>query len=264
MTCSKCNNQIPDTAKFCVHCGTAVGSTTCPTCQTTLRAGARFCARCGASLAQLPGQQTMTVAATPPKKSRLRPAWRATLLPVIIIPALVGVFLLLTHNKEKPKSLATSGEQRSGAEPGGESMQGGGMDKVFQQINNFKSALQNNPRDTTALAGLGQLYELAAKFPEAADYYRRYLEVSPDNAEVRMSLAGVYFNQQDFSRAETEIKEVLRRRPDYDFALYNLAVIYAADLKKDEAIKVWHRVMELSPGSELAQKSANSIKSMSQ
>jgi tetratricopeptide (TPR) repeat protein len=198
------------------------------------------------------------------EKAKSRPSWQATLLPAIIILASFGIFFLLIYNKERPKPAGVMGQEQS-ATPGNESaMQGGGMEEVFARIDKMKAALQANPKDTTALFGLGQMYEMAAKFPEAEDYYRRYLEVSPGNAEVRMALAGVYFNQQKLDNAEAEMQEAVRRRPNYDFAHYNLGVIYAAAQKKAEAIKAWHKVMELSPGSELAQKSANNIQAMSQ
>lgn len=266
MTCSACNTQLPTNAKFCPHCGAVVAGQTCPTCSAPVKAGAKFCAKCGAVLSPAGAEQAVDadLAESAIKKTKPQRSWQATLLPVIIIPTLVGIFFLLAYNKEKPKPADASGPQQSDAPMGGQGMQGGGMEEVFQQIDKFKAALQVNPKDTTALLGLGQMFEMASKFPEAADYYRRYLEVSPGNVEVRMSLAGVYFNQQDLNKAEAEIKEVIRRRPNYDFALYNLGVIYAAAQKKNEAIKAWHQVMELSPGSELAQKSAANIASMSQ
>jgi tetratricopeptide (TPR) repeat protein len=170
------------------------------------------------------------------------------------------------YDQEKPRPAGVMNEQRAGAPAGEAGMPGGGMsmEEVFERIDKMKAALEANPKDTTALLGLGQMFEMASKFTEAEDYYRRFLDVSPNNAEVRMALAGTYFNQQKLDKAEAEMLEAARRLPDSDFVQYNLAVIYAASQKKNEAIKAWHNVMELSPGSELAQKAANNIKAMSE
>ena len=245
-----------------------MGAATCPACQAPLKPGAKFCAKCGAllqgAMATTPQRDESDLDELATEKAKARPSWQAILLPVIIIPAVIVIFFLLIYNKEKPKPAGVMDQQQSSAPADAAGMQGGGMEEVFARIDKMKTALQTNPKDTTALFGLGQMYEMAGKFPEAEDYYRRYLEVSPGNAEVRMALAGAYFNQQQLDKAEAEMKEAVRQRPTYDFALYNLGVIYAASQKKDEAIKAWHKVMELSPGSELAQKSANNIQAMSQ
>jgi len=262
--CSACNTQLPESAKFCHECGAAVGAATCPACQAPIKAGAKFCAHCGATIGSAAAEQAIASDLDEPRHAKSRPSWQATLLPVIIIPALVGIFFLLTYNKEKPKPAGVMGQQQSDASMGDAGTQGGGMEEVFERIAKMNAALQANPKDTTALFGLGQMYEMASKFPEAADYYRRFLEVSSGNVDVRMGLAGVYFNQQELGKAEAEMKETIRRRPNYDMAIYNLGVIYAAGQKKADAIKAWHKVMEISPGSELAQKAANSIKAINQ
>jgi len=204
-----------------------------------------------------------TAASTSPKSRR---AIAPVLLPVIIIPALIGIFFLLTYKSENPKPAGVMDQQQAGASQAGPQAGGMGMsmEEVFERIDKMKAAVQTNPKDTTALFGLGQMYEMASKFEEAEDYYRRYLDVSPNNPDVRMALAGVYFNQKKLDKAEVEMQEAVRRRPDYDFAFYNLGVIYAAAQKNDEAVKAWHKVIEISPGSELAQKSAANIKSMTQ
>lgn len=268
--CSSCNAQVPDDAKFCPECGAKVvkaSSENCPSCQAAVRPGAKFCSKCGtplgagAPLALNPELPDAPVSAGVSKRS-LTPI----LLPIIIIPALIGIFFLLMYKQEPPKPAGVMNEQQAGAPAGETGMPGGGMgmEEVFSRIDKMKTALEANPKDTTALFGLGQMFEMASKFAEAEDYYHRFLEVSPNNAEVRLALAGIYFNQQKLDKAEAEMLEAARRRPNSDFVQYNLGVIYAASQKKTEAIKAWHKVMELSPGSELAQKSATNIKSMSE
>lgn len=55
MNCSKCNNEIPNGAKFCTVCGTPVAAEPakifCAKCGLELAAGAKFCTSCGTPVA---------------------------------------------------------------------------------------------------------------------------------------------------------------------------------------------------------------------
>lgn len=55
MICSKCNNEIPNGAKFCTVCGTPVAAEPakilCAKCGLELAAGAKFCTSCGTPVA---------------------------------------------------------------------------------------------------------------------------------------------------------------------------------------------------------------------
>jgi tetratricopeptide (TPR) repeat protein len=186
-------------------------------------------------------------------------SWKTILLPLVGIPVLVGIIFLLTYKQQNPKPIsASAGTAQSEGEGQGVDM--AAMEQVSQQIAKYKSDLQANPKDTTALLALGGMYEIASRFDEAADYYRRYLEVEPGNLQVRMSLAGVYYNHNQRQLALNEIQQVLKRQPNYDYAMYNLGVIYLAEGKKDEAIKWWHKVIEANPSGELAHSAREQIK----
>ncbi|MEW6282201.1 MAG: SPFH domain-containing protein, partial [Candidatus Eremiobacterota bacterium] len=55
VACPSCKTEVPQGAKFCLNCGTAMpppmpAVVTCPGCQAQLPAGARFCANCGTKL----------------------------------------------------------------------------------------------------------------------------------------------------------------------------------------------------------------------
>lgn len=53
MKCNKCNQEIPDNSKFCLHCGAKVDvidGTVCPRCGYKNPLDARFCTECGSKL----------------------------------------------------------------------------------------------------------------------------------------------------------------------------------------------------------------------
>ena len=51
MNCPNCQADNPDTAKFCMSCGTALSSA-CPSCGAELPAEAKFCPKCGHQVGQ--------------------------------------------------------------------------------------------------------------------------------------------------------------------------------------------------------------------
>src|SRR5262245_43271034 len=55
MNCQRCQTANPDTAKFCMNCGSPL-TNVCPNCKTELPAQAKFCFNCGQQLSQKPVQ----------------------------------------------------------------------------------------------------------------------------------------------------------------------------------------------------------------
>lgn len=79
MHCPRCNTVLPDDARFCIECGTAVrvatGETvqlpptpdaaiTCPVCNTANPPYARFCVHCGEAIQHSTGQSASSVPRT--------------------------------------------------------------------------------------------------------------------------------------------------------------------------------------------------------
>ena len=55
MQCTKCGGEVPNEAKFCMHCGQQIATTThpCPWCHSNVSTEAAFCTSCGQSMAAL-------------------------------------------------------------------------------------------------------------------------------------------------------------------------------------------------------------------
>lgn len=269
--CASCGTELPKGAKFCSNCGAKAeerGANHCHACGAALKAGAKFCHACGQAVDGTVSATEASVIETEGSPASPAPAARslkAVLLPLIGIPVLIGILWLLTYKQKNPQPMSQA--QMGGTAPAegdGQGMDMAAMESVTNQISKYKSDLQANPKDTTALMALGGMYEIAGRFEEAADYFRRYLEVVPDNIPVRMSLAGVYYNDAKRQQALTELLQVLKYQPKYEYAMFNLGVIYLAEGNKSEAIKWWHKVMEVNPSGELAQKAREQIQAAGQ
>ncbi|MCI0614411.1 tetratricopeptide repeat protein, partial [bacterium] len=118
---------------------------------------------------------------------------------------------------------------------------------------------QTNPKDTTALLALADMYMKANMFDQAADYLRRYLEVVPDNITMRFWFARYYYENTQRQLAINELLQVLKYRPNSDLAMYFLGIVYSDEGQKEEAIKWWHKVIEANPASETAEKAREQI-----
>jgi predicted ATPase/class 3 adenylate cyclase len=57
MRCTRCQQENPPQAKFCLECGTAL-ALKCAACGTELPAGAKFCSECGQSVSKQPAMAT--------------------------------------------------------------------------------------------------------------------------------------------------------------------------------------------------------------
>lgn len=267
--CVKCGTQMPAEAKFCSNCGTKVdevAASFCRQCGAALKPGAKFCHSCGQTVEGAAAETAREIeddgegaelelpeSATPPRRS-----WMAILLPLIGIPLIFGILWLLLHTKENPQPLR-AGAEAAQAQTGGEGANMASMEEVTKQISKYKSDLQANPKDTTALLALGQMYMMASMFEQTADYFKRYLEEVPDNYRVRTTLAFVYYNSSQPQLARNELQRALKDQPNYDYALYLLGEVNLDEGKKDEAIKLWHKVLEVSPGSEAAARATERI-----
>src|SRR5579872_1891539 len=68
------------------------------------------------------------------------------------------------------------------------------MTQVRDQLAQLSGTLQRDPKNFEALAQLGSMYMMAAKFPQAIDYFERALAVHDDPA-LRSDLATCYYDQ---------------------------------------------------------------------
>ncbi len=268
MNCPGCGSEVSAEAKFCPNCGTRLeeasassGDKTCAECGGTLRPAAKFCHHCGAAVLDVDPQTVYQAkwddydlgdtASAPTRSRRLQ----STLLPLLMVPVLVLVFFMLSRNQQSPQKQQAN---TAAAQP---NMQQ--METVFRQIDSLRASLQENPKDTTALLVLGEMYEIASRFEEAQDYYSRYLEINPDNFDVQMRVANIYFNLKNFNAAESTLKAILLKQPNNAYALYNYALTLHLMGDIDGAVAHWQKAIEADPDGQIGKQAREAIQTVS-
>ena len=119
--------------------------------------------------------------------------------------------------------------------------------RMDASIENFRQALNLNPRHLLALDNLGNAYRLQKRWDEARQMLGRALEVAPDDPEANYSLGMVYAQTDDTTHAYEYLQRALRARPVYPEALNNLAILYLVTKRPDDAVKSFEECIRVAP-----------------
>jgi tetratricopeptide (TPR) repeat protein len=123
----------------------------------------------------------------------------------------------------------------------------------------LKNAVEKNPEDTLALKNYADFLSASHKMDEALTYYSKILQVDPRRADIRFSLAVIYYNKQDFVKCENENNLVLKYDPKNQMALYNLGAVAATRGEVVKAKDFWNQVIEINPDSETGKLAKESL-----
>ncbi|MDI6716306.1 MAG: PIN domain-containing protein [Actinomycetota bacterium] len=141
------------------------------------------------------------------------------------------------------------------------------------QKDTYESMLKRNPKDLQALIGLGNVYFDMGRMSEdpdnhrkAIEYYKRALEIDPNNLSVRTDMAVEYFNLNMYSEAISELESVIRKNPNFYQAYYNLGMIYYNGLRNlPKAREYFIKCIEKAPqGSGFAMRADSFIQQIDQ
>ncbi len=123
------------------------------------------------------------------------------------------------------------------------------MEKVHREIDALKKEIEKNPKDFDSLKKLGDIYYDIRDFKSAINYYERALKIKKDDA-MMVDLATSYVNLNRVDEAINTLNKVLKDKPDFPPALYNMGIIYLHgknDFKM--AKKYWQRLYDIgAPG----------------
>ena len=91
------------------------------------------------------------------------------------------------------------------------------------------------------------LEEDPAAQQEAIAAYVRALELDPNHAAAHINLGTLYYNQQDYARAEAHYRKAIEVDPRYALAYFDLGNVLDETGRVTEAIRVYKLALQLAP-----------------
>lgn len=126
----------------------------------------------------------------------------------------------------------------------------------------YKSMTEINTTDTTAWVGLGNSYydwgiylirmkndskEALKKFVEAEKAYEKALELNPNNVNVMVDLAAIYFYQAKLQEARNLLDKALEKDPKNPAALFNAGLVARDQGDIQAAIAYFEKFIKENP-----------------
>jgi tetratricopeptide (TPR) repeat protein len=122
-----------------------------------------------------------------------------------------------------------------------------GKRQFYQAVEEYKKVLELDPNYGWALNELAYMYTDIEEFERAAEYFQRYAEISPGDANPVDSMGELYFRMGRLEEAIEKYKEALEIKPDFYYAYWEIAYIYALREMYRETFKWIDRYIERAP-----------------
>jgi tetratricopeptide (TPR) repeat protein len=117
---------------------------------------------------------------------------------------------------------------------------------VRRAIEQFEAVTQKEPKDADSWVMLGRLYQASNKSPEAEKAFNKALESEPDNEEALAGLANLYTALGDSAKAAEKLKAIAEKNPN-ERTLATLAQQYEDNQQYKEAAEILKKLQELAP-----------------
>jgi tetratricopeptide (TPR) repeat protein len=110
----------------------------------------------------------------------------------------------------------------------------------------YDNALRQDPNNRDALLGSAAVAQREGRGMQAAAAYARLLELDPTDPDALAAL--VALRPGDLARSETQLRNVLKSRPDAAPVLFALGNLYARQNRWPEAQQAYFRAYTAAPG----------------
>ncbi|MBN2590400.1 MAG: tetratricopeptide repeat protein [Sedimentisphaerales bacterium] len=120
--------------------------------------------------------------------------------------------------------------------------------KIAEEL--LRAVIKNNPENTQSLYSLAILFSMTGRSDEAADIYRKLLDIDPENVVAINNLAWIMCENQGQPQQALELAQKgLKQAPDYIDLIDTRGMIYFRLGKFQEAVHDFSRCIELYPES---------------
>src|SRR5580704_8930182 len=102
----------------------------------------------------------------------------------------------------------------------------------------YRKASDLDPSELSHLRGLGQTLLAEEKYPEALVVYQKLADLMPDDADVYLRTAQIYREMHQLDHAEQSLLKARQYAPGSLEVMYNEAMLYQAQGRYEDAIRV--------------------------
>src|SRR5271154_3486393 len=102
----------------------------------------------------------------------------------------------------------------------------------------YRRASDLDPSELSHLRGLGQTLLAEEKYPDALVVYQKLADLMPDDADVYLRTAQIYREMHQLDHAEENLLKARQYAPGSLEVMYNEAMLYQAQGRFDDAIRV--------------------------
>jgi tetratricopeptide (TPR) repeat protein len=102
----------------------------------------------------------------------------------------------------------------------------------------YRKAVELDPSELSHQRGLGQTLMAEEKFSEALAVYKKLAELMPDDADVYLRMAQIYRELHQLDHAEQNLLKARQYAPGSLEVMYNEAMLYQAQGRYEDAIRV--------------------------
>jgi tetratricopeptide (TPR) repeat protein len=102
----------------------------------------------------------------------------------------------------------------------------------------YRKAVELDPSELSHQRGLGQTLMAEEKYPEALEVYQKLTEQMPDDADVYLRMAQIYRELHQLGKAEDNLVKARQYAPGSLEVMYNEAMLYQAQGRNEDAIRV--------------------------
>jgi tetratricopeptide (TPR) repeat protein len=118
-------------------------------------------------------------------------------------------------------------------------------DQFDKGIYHFTRVCRSEPKNLTALTGLGNIYYDSKNYEQAVAYYEKALSVDKKNTNVRCDLATCYLNMDMPEKALKLLKENIAIDNNHIQSHHNLSVVYSKlgrQKEADEELAIYNKL----------------------
>jgi tetratricopeptide (TPR) repeat protein len=102
----------------------------------------------------------------------------------------------------------------------------------------YRRAVELDPPELSHQRGLGQTLLAEEKYPEALKVYQKLSDLMPDDADVYLRIAQIYRELHQLDKAEQSLVKARQYSPGSLEVMYNEAMLYQAQGRYEDAIRV--------------------------